>query len=201
MQELNVLRDRFQSIYKNNTWNGGSGPGSSPSSTIEYRAFLERFIFENNIKSVTDLGCGDWQFSRFINWSNVTYTGVDVVPELVAANNSNFAAPNISFRTLENPNSLPGGDLLIAKEVLQHLPNDMITAYITHISRIYKFSLITNSVPLSDANNHEIELGGFRPLRIQAPPFNARGAVIFVYYPRNKHKIWYNTVFLMFGHD
>ena len=31
----------FETIYRNDSWGNGSGPGSMPPSTIEYRAFLE----------------------------------------------------------------------------------------------------------------------------------------------------------------
>lgn len=42
--------------------------------------FVRRFIKENSIKSVVDLGCGDWQFSPYIYHDLfVAYVGYDVV--------------------------------------------------------------------------------------------------------------------------
>ena len=42
--------------------------------------FVRRFIKENSIKSVVDLGCGDWQFSPYIYHDlSVAYVGYDVV--------------------------------------------------------------------------------------------------------------------------
>jgi SAM-dependent methyltransferase len=66
-------------------WGAGSGPGSASHETIAYRAFLQGFLQWNRVRSVVDLGCGDWQFSRFIDWSGVDYTGVDVVAPVIEA--------------------------------------------------------------------------------------------------------------------
>ena len=83
MEHLSLLHQTFQAIYRDQAWVRGSGPGSSPANTIEYRAFVERFIEANSVRSVTDLGCGDWQFSHLIDWSQVEYLGLDLVPEVV----------------------------------------------------------------------------------------------------------------------
>jgi len=96
------LQSSFQNIYDKNEWGQGSGPGSSPTNTIEYRAFLSRFIAENGIHNLTDLGCGDWQFSRFMDWSNLDYTGFDVVPTIVERNQRLFALPRLAARADRN---------------------------------------------------------------------------------------------------
>lgn len=193
------LREAFEKIYKSDAWSNGSGPGSSPANTIEYRAFVSRFIEANSIRDVTDLGCGDWQFSRLMDWSAVDYTGVDVVPEIVEQNRKAYGAPNIRFEISSSPEELPGGDLLLAKEVLQHLPNAIVSKYLAAIRRKYRFALVTNAIePKADANL-DIPVGGYRPLRIFDPPFAAPGAVVMGYFPRVPSHIWVNAVFLMPG--
>lgn len=191
--------DVFQEIYRNSEWGRGSGPGSSPSNTIEYRAFLERFIRANAVKKVTDLGCGDWQFSHLIDWSAVEYLGLDLVAEVVDANSKRFSAKNIRFDEFRDIDDLPAGDLLIAKEVLQHLPNSMIIEYLVVIKTKYRFALLTNSTEPRALANQDISIGGFRPLRLQDTPFNVPGAVIFTYFPLTNTYIFKNTVFLMLG--
>ncbi|MBI4414995.1 MAG: SAM-dependent methyltransferase, partial [Candidatus Kerfeldbacteria bacterium] len=52
----------FEKIYKDKVWYKGSGSGSLPENTTTYRDFLQKYIKQNNIKSILDLGCGDWQF-------------------------------------------------------------------------------------------------------------------------------------------
>src|SRR5271165_5564077 len=84
----NAASKVFQAIYREGAWGRGSGPGSKPSNTIEYRAFIEA----NGIQAVTDLGCGDWQFSYLIDWSGIEYLGLDLVPEVIAENSKYFSA-------------------------------------------------------------------------------------------------------------
>ena len=83
VSDTEALRTAFEKIYDENLWGNGSGPGSSPANTVEYRAFLARFLGSNAIRTVTDLGCGDWQFSKLLDWSAVNYTGIDVVEAVV----------------------------------------------------------------------------------------------------------------------
>jgi SAM-dependent methyltransferase len=191
----------FQTIYGESQWGHGSGPGSAPLNTIEYRAFLERFIQANGIKTVTDLGCGDWQFSHLIDWSGIEYLGLDLVPKVIDENTERFSAKNIRFQEFKDVSELPSGDLLIAKEVLQHLPNQMIIEYIVAIRKRYRFSLLTNSAEPKALANRDIPIGGFRPLRLQDMPFNAAGAVVFNYFPVTDTDtyIFKNSVFLLFG--
>ena len=63
------INNIFSEIYDKNLWNGGSGPGSNPISNQLYISLLERFLTEKKISSIVDAGCGDWQFSKFINWN------------------------------------------------------------------------------------------------------------------------------------
>jgi SAM-dependent methyltransferase len=192
-------RNAFEDIYREDRWTHGSGPGSVASSTIEYRAFVERFIKENDVKSVTDLGCGDWQFSKLMDWSGIDYVGFDVVDFIVERNNSKHATKNISFRTLQDIDDLPGGDLLLTKEVLQHLPNATIIEYIRLIKQRYRFALITNAVePLAIANG-DIAPGDWRPLRLDQAPFHVAGATVLNYFPQSGSHFWRNNIFLMMG--
>jgi SAM-dependent methyltransferase len=189
----------FQAIYRERSWGRGSGPGSSPSNTIEYRAFIERFIEANGVTTVTDLGCGDWQFSYLIDWSGKEYLGLDLVPEVIAENRKHFSAPNIRFEEFKTIDQLPTGDLLIAKEVLQHLPNQMITEYLVAIRKKYRFALFTNSSEPKALANKDIAVGEFRPLRLQDEPFKVPGAIIFIYFPRTENYVFKNTVLLTLG--
>src|SRR5215471_6937937 len=142
--DLSPLQDVFEAIYREDSWTNGSGPGSLPKHTIEYRSFLSKFLIENDIRTMTDLGCGDWQSTRLMDLSGVRYIGLDVVPSLIARNTETFGAPNIEFRHFRSLEELPGGDLCVCKEVLQHLPNTAVQAHLDAISRRYRYGLLTN---------------------------------------------------------
>lgn len=199
MTDISAIARAFDGIYRDDAWSHGSGPGSRTVNTIEYRAFVERFMEANAVATVTELGCGDWQFSRFIDWSGVTYTGFDVVESVVTRNLARHWRDNIDFRLLTRIEDLPGGDLLIAKEVLQHLPLPVVQAYIPVIRARYRFALITNTDKPEVGLNGEIEPGGYRPLRLDRPPFAVPGAVVLTYYPQTDTAMWRNSVFLVLG--
>ena len=63
----------FENIYKYNLWLFGSGSGSIKIKNIKYITCLQNFLKQKKITSVCDLGCGDWQLSQHIDWSNINY--------------------------------------------------------------------------------------------------------------------------------
>jgi SAM-dependent methyltransferase len=170
----------FDEIYALNIWEYGSGEGSLPEHTRGYRRFLERFILEMQIKSVVDYGCGDWQFSRLIDWGGVRYLGLDIVDSLIEHHNKIYRKDNITFELLpETPGQLPDAELIILKDVLQHWSHESIRSFMPKITR-YKFALITNCVnPNGPTDNRDIVDGDFRPLDLTRPPFTYEMAKVF----------------------
>jgi SAM-dependent methyltransferase len=167
-------KEAFTSIYQQDTWGGGSGQGSRPEFNGEYIATLHRFLQLNDIRSVVDFGCGDWQFSRLIHWGDVAYTGIDIVDSVVATNHDHHASETIRFQIFDGLDSLPSADLLLVKDVLQHLPNRVVQDYLNHFKSHYRWLIITNDdLPHADLNQ-EITAGGWRPLRLDLPPFEER---------------------------
>lgn len=180
----------FEDIYKKNVWTYGSGHGSLPKVTKGYRKFLRKFIENHDIKSVVDFGCGDWQFSQFINWDGVDYLGYDVVKNLITTNQNIYGKENISFQiTPKNWKDLESADLLIVKDVLQHLSNKEVKKFIEDIKDKYRYVLITNGTNPKEKINEEISTGGYRPLDIRKDPFNFRAKKVYSFDgPRNKIK-------------
>ena len=172
----------FNKIYDINLWGNGSGAGSTADNTAQYRAFLGHFMASNKVKSVVDLGCGDWQFSKLMNWSGVQYTGIDV-SDVVLRNTRAYSAENISFLELNGVvDDLPGGELLLVKDVLQHWSNSDIISFFPKLQK-YDRALITNGFHPSGLSrlNADISTGGWRPIDLKAPPFNLPGDYIYWY--------------------
>lgn len=137
----------FSKIYAGGGWGPiQSGGGSSIENTEEYRKFLSNFIEENKIKTVYDFGCGDWTFSKLIDWSNVKYTGIEVVEYLIN-NLKQYEDTNIRFVFLNDIERFYKcrGDLLILKDLLQHWTNKEITTFLDNVKDKFKFILILNS--------------------------------------------------------
>jgi SAM-dependent methyltransferase len=170
--------DAFARIYRHNVWGWGSGHGSLPRTTRQYRTYIEGFIAGNGVTSVVDLGCGDWQFSRLIDWHGADYLGVDVVPELVERNQRTFGGPGVRFEVSPSDLSeLPGADLLITKDVLQHVPNAKVLELVAALPQ-FKYALITNDITGGEPNG-DIEPGAWRTLDLRLPPFNVAGVEVY----------------------
>ncbi len=169
----------FQKIYAKNRWLFGSGEGSRPEIAQPYREFLEQFLREKNIRSVVDIGCGDWQFSRLIEWGNINYLGLDVVPEVIQENQRQFSSENISFQVFDaTRETLPPADLLLIKDVFQHWPNDAIKNWLPNLKK-YQYGLITNDA--DERTNIDIAFGEHRAVDITLLPFNISAAPVLEY--------------------
>lgn len=189
------VEDVFSFIFRQGFWHPDvkSGEGSIPSRNRRYMKILRDFFREKQIKSVVDLGCGDWSFSQQIDWSGIDYLGIDIVPELIDSLNTRFGRPGVRFRRdnlVTCP--LPRADLAISKDVLQHLPGSMIAQYLERLTS-FKYAILTNDrlkyeprswrglwrlveTPLKP--NSEIEPGGWRILRLNDPPFRLGAKVL-----------------------
>ena len=161
-------------------WGQCSGPGSNPLHTIEYQAFLSKFIYLNNIRSVTDVGCGDWQFSKFINFAGAQYLGLDVVESVIERNTALHGGEGVRFQAMPTDLADVGPtDLLLMKDVLQHLPDAEIARFQRELLPKFRFCLITNSFQkLDTASNIDVETGSFRCLDLAAAPYAMRGAYV-----------------------
>lgn len=163
----------FDFIYAKKVWGGGSGAGSDLSRTVLYVSYVQALMDRYDVRSVLDLGCGDWRFSRYLDFSGRDYTGFDVVPSVVAANRETFGAPNIRFEQadLSTYPAFPPCDLILCKDVLQHLSNARVSAILSKC-RTAPLALITNDYhPV----NSDCRDGETRPLDVTAPPFGFRG--------------------------
>jgi SAM-dependent methyltransferase len=173
----------FGTIYRDQVWGknaegqGTSGSGSTLRSTALYRTYLQTFLKEHNIRSVVDAGCGDWEFSKAIDWTGIDYKGFDVVGSVIATNTKKYSAKNVQFAVANIvTDDLPAADLLISKHVLQHLPNADVTTFLAQLPK-YRHVLLTNGVSARSlsGDNRDIAIGAFRYLDPTQPPFNLPG--------------------------
>ena len=161
-----MLQNIFDRIYLTDEWNGGSGPGSHPSNTAKYVKFLNSFIRENSIKSILDIGCGDWQLMSMVDLFGVRYKGIDISP--VATSLARSKAPagaDISNENIENITE--SFDLVHIKDVLQHLEFSECRRILEIISSRHKSALVVNEHPPA---SKDIKNGQYRPLSIVAEP-------------------------------
>jgi SAM-dependent methyltransferase len=177
-----LLTNTFNRIYAEGTWGkdvagkGTSGTGSTLEITREYRAYVEDFIKTHSVKSVVDAGCGDWSFSSAMDWGDASYLGVDIASDVIAAVRNKHEKGKIKFQVGDITDELPAADLLISKDVLQHLSNELVHKFIRNNLRKgkYKWVILTNT---RGSENRDVASGGYRAIDLAAPPFAVRGLV------------------------
>jgi SAM-dependent methyltransferase len=183
-------REVFAAAYAENAWGGEagafySGSGSDEPFIAPYCAMVRDFIVRHGIRSVLDVGCGDFRAGRLLQMEGVAYVGVDVVPALIERNRRLFGSETVSFCCLdavEDP--LPAADLVLVRQVLQHLSNAQIAKVLERLGA-YPHVLVTEHLAApgsAAAPNLDKPHGGDTRLpddscvRIDLPPFNVRGA-------------------------
>lgn len=168
----------FTHVYEKKLWgdntideyNGSSGNGSNISFNKDtYVPFLRKFITDNNITCITDLGCGDFKCGKLIyDDLDITYRGYDAYKKVVEYNAREHSLPKYSFTHLDFCNekeSIQSGELCILKDVLQHWPLQNIYTFLDYLVESGKFTyiLICNCCD-QVKDNTDIKAGDWRKL-------------------------------------
>jgi SAM-dependent methyltransferase len=193
----------FDTNYRSG-WDSGSG--SRVAFTVTYRYIIESFLRLNDVHRVLDLGCGDWQFSKLIPWDDydISYLGLDVSPFIIEKNKERFGTEHRQFRVIHKPSEIfefGHFDLVISKDVLQHLPNNVVNEYLDIFVAVGRRALITNDAFTSDAITEDINRYDFyRPIDIRKPPFSRNSTIIAEYFDFFGHNFYVKHVHLLIGH-
>ena len=94
----------FSKIYTDGTWGDGSlpfysGPGSHDDSIVlPYLEIISKLIESRNLQNMrfVDLGCGDFNIGRSISSMVSSYHGIDIDPNLIKYNSTNFSSIRIA---------------------------------------------------------------------------------------------------------
>jgi Methyltransferase domain len=180
----------FAAVYRDAKWGTGpdgdfySGSGShDPAVVLPYvegvRAFLQSLP---KPPSLVDLGCGDFNIGRQLRPHCDEYIACDVVPDLIARNQVKFGEIDVEFRCLDiTENDYPDGEVVVLRQVLQHLSNLQILKVLPKLYR-YKFLLLTEHVPADPDFQPNLEKPAGATVRLSLrsgvvltePPFNFR---------------------------
>ena len=145
------MEQKFTDIYNKKIWGsrdgkGTSGTGSSISpDTKWYIELLVKHIEDTNSINICDLGCGDWEFSKTIDWGDVNYTGIDCVKSVIDNNNKLYKRDSMISFIHQEAKSIPKGyDFVILKDVIQHWNDEDIKDIIPEILKHNKFIFLCN---------------------------------------------------------
>ena len=145
--------ERFGEIYRRRLWGGDqsadffSGAGSTPEVVGPYIASVRGVLAGRPRSVVVEIGCGDFGVGSQLTDLAGLYTACDVVPELIDRNQRLFVRDNLKFVTIDAvTDPLPPGDLVIVRQVFQHLRNDQIQRIVKKLAQ-YQTWIISEHIP------------------------------------------------------
>ncbi len=187
----------FAWVYENNQW-GRSPEGArfhsdSPSdTTARYRAYLESFLADHeDVTTVVDLACGDFQVSRETDFGNRTYVGVDLYSGLIEHNTALYGDERHVFLTRDLvEDELPDGDLCLLRMALYLMSHSDVLAILPKLTR-YRYVLVTDGqpdLPTEQRGNVDRPTGKYTPrdlygvgFYLELPPFSLDLTVVCEY--------------------
>jgi len=165
----------FSRIASSNMWGSQEtpcGPGSTVEACKPILEALPRWISKFEVKSIVDLGCGDWNWMKHLDLSGIQYDGFDVV-EFFIAGNRKYETRNIRFHHADILEAeIPTSDLVICKDVLGHLPNDLVLKVLDKVKGKARLLAASTSVVWPSSKRVGMRVGAFSPIDLEGKPFN-----------------------------
>lgn len=182
------VEDSFDKIYQHGYWGSGmsSGSGSHGPMAVGFVNLMQQIIAQNKIRSIADIGCGDFAVGSQLTGLVERYNAYDVSGVILDRNRARFSElKNTRFQKLNIIEDVPGRtDLLFIRQVLQHLTNSQVEQALCNIEGSSagmvliadEISNITNDRQNIDLDQHAVgtraNLG--HGLYLERPPFQRR---------------------------
>ena len=175
-----VCRERymervFTRYHMSNHWRDAqsvSGTGSNLEQTAEIRKELPSLFASYGIRAVLDIPCGDFCWMKDVPLGLSQYIGADIVDDLVNVNNTLYADRVHSFVKLDvTKDHLPRVDLILSRDCLVHFSLSDAIASLRNFRRSCSSYLLATTFT-NQQHNIQIQTGGWRPINLEAPPFN-----------------------------
>jgi hypothetical protein len=133
---------------------------------------LPQLFAELNIRSIIDAPCGDFNWMQHVIQDELDYRGMDVVPAIVAQNQSRYAKANINFLLGDiTQGPLSAADLIICRDGLVHVPLQAGCRALHQFKRSGAKYLLATTYPAT-STNRDAPVGSWRSLNLCLPPFN-----------------------------
>lgn len=185
-----TLETIFTAFYRKNIWfdaESRSGPGSTLEITKTIRRELPLLVRRLQVRSLLDVPCGDFHWMKEVDLGVETYTGADIVADLVEQNNRRYADDVRSFVKLDvTKDALPAADLVFCRDCLVHLPEHCVWQSLDNIRRSGATYLLTTTFPQKTKNKNVTVPGQWRPLNLQIAPFSFPEPLLLI----NEQNTW-----------
>lgn len=192
-----AVEEIFTEIYDKKVWGEvanskySSGSGTTNPNTELYKNMLIDFLKSENVKSIFEIGCGDFTIMNDVlvdNCNSIEYTGCDIVKPLIEYNNK-YSSGNIKFIHMDaiSAESLPIADLCLIRQVFQHLNNNQIAEILSKVNK-FKFLIISEHIPVHPEIKNkdkkpgpDIRLYQKSGVFLDAPPFSLECQTLLEY--------------------
>ena len=173
----------FESIYRSNFWNDSdsrSGPGSNERETAAIRRALPKLLRDLDVHSLLDAPCGDFHWLSKVDLGEISYLGVDIVPEVIASNHGRFGNQTQDFKEMDVVNgTVPRADLILCRDCLVHFSFADALKTIRNFRASGSTYLLTTTFP-GHSHNYDTYTGHWRPLNLCLPPFDLPPPLLLV---------------------
>jgi 2-polyprenyl-3-methyl-5-hydroxy-6-metoxy-1,4-benzoquinol methylase len=165
----------FSEIHRTNAWRDPesvSGRGSTLAKTTVITSQLPVLLQELNAESLIDAACGDFNWMRYVDLGSIKYTGVDIVPALIARNRQLYQTDQRTFALQDiTKDRLPDADVILCRDCLIHLSFKSIKAAISNFKQTSAPHLLCTTHSTVMENTDCLD-GSWRNINLLLPPFN-----------------------------
>lgn len=184
------MEERFTKIFTSNAWGSletPSGPGSTLQACAPIIVKLPFWLDLHSVRSIVDLGCGDFHWMSQVDLGEIEYDGYDIVKEAVQAA-SKYTASNIAFHHADVLDlQIPRVDLVLCKDLLIHLPDSDVLKILQAIQSSGSRLLASTSSPgWENRFRVGMKAGEFSPIDLEGQPFLLPPAIDAVEVPHGK---------------
>ena len=186
----------FVDIFQKRKWGGSmsdsdelsaSGGESTFSATALVRQTLDcvindiKYTLRKKLLRILDVPCGDlrWMSVFLRNRTDVEYTGIDIVPDIIKRHRETYSDKPWTFRVHDIvAEPLPASyDLVFSRDMTQHLTNGDTLRVLNHISTSGSHFAMLSTYPRGSSTSHddtELDLmgpGRGRPQDLESRPY------------------------------
>jgi 2-polyprenyl-3-methyl-5-hydroxy-6-metoxy-1,4-benzoquinol methylase len=184
------LEERFSRIVSSNAWGSKEtpcGPGSTLAACAEIIQKLPVWIRSLNIKSIVDLGCGDFHWLKEVDLSGIEYDGYDIVRAAIEGARK-YASKNIRFHHADILSiDIKRADLVLCKDVLIHLPDQDVLSLLRSIRENGSRFLASTTAPgWPNIFRAGMNAGEFAPIDLQQTPYDLGNPIDMIEVPRKE---------------
>ncbi len=174
LQYIGKPRDQvFTIIYEQNYKANRASVPLVLQQTQSIREKLPELLSTLRVKSILDAGCGNFAWLSETDLGIQKYIGIDIVADLVLNLQDNYGTVKQVFMPLDIVESfLPRAELILCRDCLVHLSTEDALSAIKNFKKTGATYLIATTYPGLVQPNRQISTGNWRPLDLQAAPFN-----------------------------